>query len=76
MERYQLAGLLGNRHASTRGDGLDDTATTDTLRVYHFCGVDDMLIQQVLAYGYRHQGLKDIHDFIKYDHVTLVFCRK
>lgn len=55
VERYRLAGLLGNRHTTTRGDELDD-ATTDTLRVYHFCGVDDMLIQQVLAYGYRHQG--------------------
>ena len=33
-------------------------------------------MKDVLAYGYHHQGFEDIHDFIREDHVTLVFCKK
>lgn len=43
---------------------------------YVFLGGDKSLISEVLRYGYKHEGEKDIHDKIFYDHVTLVFKRR
>lgn len=46
------------------------------LSLYDFCGADDTFIKEILRFGYRHQGNKDIHSQIFSDHVTLVFKRK
>ncbi len=48
------------------------------LNQYEFLGVDDMLINELLSYGYKHESKSDhdIHDFIKDHHVTLVFRLK
>ena len=43
---------------------------------YHFCGADTTLVENILDFGYHHQGRKDIHDMIKEYHVTLVFRKK
>ncbi len=59
--RYHLELILG--------DKLDGC----TLDQYEFLGVDDVLIEKLLSYGYIHQGYSDIHDKIRYHHVTLVF---
>ncbi len=61
MRRYCLELILGAN--------LDSC----TLDQYEFLGIDDLLINKLLYYGYKHQGYKDIHDYIKNDHVTLVF---
>lgn len=37
---------------------------------------DTALVEKVLSFGYRHQGKRDIHEYIRKDHVTLVFERK
>ncbi len=61
MHRYCLDQILGAN--------LDSC----TLDQYEFLGVDDVLINKLLSYGYKHEGYKDIHHYIKYNHVTLVF---
>ena len=63
VEFYHLQDLLGENLAQKQACG------------YEFCGVDSDMIQQILRYGYRHQGIADIHDIILKDHVTLVFCK-
>ncbi len=48
-----------------------------TLDQYEFLGVDDVLINKLLSYGYKHESIKPpknkIHGYIKGCHVTLVF---
>jgi hypothetical protein len=61
VERYELHKILGSG---------------DCTNAYFFCGADDILIQNILGFGYRHQGLKDIHEYIRHAHVTLVFCKR
>ncbi len=47
---------------------------------YEFLGVDDVLINKLLSYGYKHVSIKPpkkkIHGYIKGCHVTLVFRLK
>ena len=46
-----------------------------TLDHYVFLGVDDVLINELLSYGYKHESKsdRDIHNYIRDYHVTLVF---
>ncbi len=71
VERYELQKILGNWSYGRFN-------STDILDNYEFCGADQKLVKNVLLFGYHHQGSteKDIHDFIKYYHVTLVFRKK
>lgn len=66
---YKLENILG---ASLKA--LDNS--TEVLKCYKFLGVDDEYIKDILRFGYRHQGKRDIHDQIIDDHVTLVFQKK
>lgn len=66
VERYELPKILGYAGSSS---------VTDVMKTYWFCGADDTLIESILSFGYHHQGLKDIHDYIRHNHVTLVFCK-
>ena len=66
VERYELQKILGYAGSS---------CVTDVMKAYWFCGADDTLIQSILSFGYHHQGLKDIHNYIRHNHVTLVFCK-
>ena len=46
---------------------------------YKYLGADDHFIQEILRFGYKHEGClqdKDIHTTIIKDHITLVFQRK
>ncbi len=65
MHRYCLERILGAN--------LDSC----TLDQYGFLGVDDVLINKLLSYGYNHERIKPpknkIHGYIKGCHVTLVF---
>ncbi len=61
MHRYCLERIFG--------------ADLNTLDQYVFLGVDDVLIDKLLSYGYKHESIRsdrDIHDYIKDYHVTLV----
>ena len=62
---YWLQDLLGDDLSGPAGD-------------YNFHGADKTLIQKILQFGYKHQGanLKDIHETILCDHITLIFQRK
>ncbi len=68
MYQYHLERILG--------DNLDSC----TLDQYEFLGVDNVLINKLLSYGYKHESIllkKDkIHGYIKGCHVTLVFRLK
>ena len=46
---------------------------TAVLERYDFRGADDQLVREVLKYGYRHQGARDIHRTNIPNHITLVF---
>ena len=63
--RYRLDSILHNEDL-------------EVVKNYEFLGADDDLIYQILGFGYRHQSLtgKDIHDFIRDHHLTLIFRRK
>ena len=63
VKNYRLHKLLGDHLLGPVGD-------------YNFLGADIALIRKILQYGYRHQGVKDIHKTTINDHVTLVFQRK
>ncbi len=63
MHRYHLEHILG--------DYLDRC----TLNQFYYLGVDNVLIEKLLSYGYRHKGYRGIHDKLRYHHVTLVFRR-
>ncbi len=71
VERYELQNILGYWRYGRFN-------STDILDWYEFCGADQKLVKNVLFFGYHHQGSTemDIHDFIKDDHVTLVFRKK
>ncbi len=64
MYKYNLDHILRDRFAVNH---------------YVFLGVDDVLIKELLSYGYRHECNEpkkyDIHDHIGESHVTLVFGR-
>ncbi len=64
MSRYVLEYILG--------ENLDSF----TMDEYEFLGVDDVLINKLLSYGYKHTGHSNIHEKIKGCHVTLVFRLK
>lgn len=40
---------------------------------YRFLGADKVFVKELLQYGYRHEGNRDIHDDIFEHHITLVF---
>ena len=42
-------------------------------RNYHFIGCDTEFIKDILKFGYRHTGIRDIHFEIMNHHVTLIF---
>lgn len=63
IKSYRLESILGK--------GL--AGNTDVFQWYKFLGADDELIQEILRFGYHHQGVKDIHFQIFDDHVTLIF---
>ena len=66
---YNLQGILGFK---LRGEDNSRLVLQD----YRFLGANVSLVNEVLSFGYRHQGYKDIHELILKDHVTLVFQRK
>lgn len=66
---YELEELLGPKLAA-------EDNSTDVLKSCSFLGVDVRLTNQILRFGYRHEGCRDIHNLILKDHVTLVFLRK
>ncbi len=68
IKNYYLENILGR--------GLSCDGTTEVLKKYDFMGADDTFIKEIISYGYRHQGLRDIHDDIFDHHVTLVFKKK
>ena len=47
----------------------------DVCSGYTFLGGDVTFIKEILAHGYHHEGLKDIHDYIYKYHITLVFLK-
>lgn len=55
---------------------LDEILESDIMDKYDYLGADGTLIQSILTFGYHHQGLGDIHDFIKDYHITLIFRKK
>ena len=63
IQSYGLEGILG----------IGLAGGTPVFREYNFLGADDELIQNILRFGYHHQGFEDIHDKIRDHHVTLVF---
>ncbi len=69
VERYGLGRILGDKH----NGGNSITRVTE---VYDFKGADNTLIKRVLDFGYHHEGIKDIHDYIRHYHTTLVFRKK
>ena len=66
---YNLKAILG------KGLKAKDNST-EVLESYKFLGFDDYLIKKILKRGYRHEGVRDIHNYIYKDHLTLVFEKK
>jgi hypothetical protein len=62
-EKYQLGGL-----------GIFDGASGN-LPGYTFVGGNEEIVKKVLAYGYKHEGYIDIHDYIYDEHVLLIWTR-
>ena len=69
IQRYQLESILGENL-------LAEDDSTEVLKSYTFLGADDKLIKSILDFGYRHEGHRDIHYYIRDYHVTLIFQRK
>lgn len=42
-------------------------------RGYTYVGADDSFIKTILKFGYKHEGFRDIHNYILKEHITLVF---
>ena len=69
---YGLERILGPRL-------MAEDNSTDVLELYKFIGADEMLIKQILSFGYQHTNAKQLPSFHKYMcdyHVTLVFRKK
>lgn len=58
------------------GELLGDNLSQGAVGQYSFLGADTALVQEILRYGYRHQGITNIHDKIFESHVTLVFQKQ
>ena len=48
----------------------------ENINYYELQGFDDSLIGDILRYGYKHEGLKNIHYYILHCHITLIFKKK
>ena len=48
---------------------------SDVMNKYNFHGADSDLVNMILKFGYHHRGVRDIHEYIKHCHVTLIFER-
>ena len=70
VDGYDLKKILGGKNRWSCRDSREIKEN------YQFCGADDTLVGSVLEYGYHHRGNTDIHDYIRDDHVTLVFRKK
>ena len=57
-------------------DLLSENLAEDRSQQYKFLGADKKMIEEILKYGYHHEGYRDIHDYILTCHITLVFRRK
>ena len=66
MHDYKLKEILG---------GHPDGGTA-VLEQFAFLGADKDLVREVLEFGYRHQGKKNIHASNIKNHITLVFAKK
>ena len=53
----------------------EDSVVVSKVGEYKFLGSDCELIEDILKYGYKHEGAVEIHDFIFATHLTLVFKR-
>ena len=61
VKEYKLQELLG------------EDFKRNTVYGYRFCGPDVEFVKMILAHGYHHEGIRDIHDKIYSTHTTLVF---
>lgn len=61
VKNYKLEELLGENLARGHVHG------------YEFLGADRKFVRELLQYGYKHEGCKDIHNGIIEYHITLVF---
>jgi hypothetical protein len=52
------------------------TILSTTQQSYEFLGADKELVNLILKLGYRHEGLKNIHGYIKEYHTTLIFKKR
>lgn len=67
VDKYDLERVFNKSHGASRNDILEK---------YDFCGADTRLVATTLTFGYHHEGIKEIHEDIRNDHVTLVFRKK
>ena len=71
IKNYQLQKILG--------ENLAACSRTKVLEKYEFLGVDHVLVNEVLSFGYYHHTVhedKNIHHQILDGHITLIFCKR